>query len=55
MFFLLRPSDHTIERFIDKSRELPLSYSPTGLVRDETADRDLDEGGGRDRPRHGRL
>jgi uncharacterized protein (UPF0548 family) len=43
MFFLLRPSRHTIERFIDKSRELPLSYSPVGLVCDETAGRDFDE------------
>ena len=43
MFFLLRPSDHTIERFIDKSRELQLSYSPAGLLRDETAGRNLDE------------
>ena len=43
MFFLLRPSRHTIERFIDTSRELPLSYGPVGLVRDETAGRDLDE------------
>jgi uncharacterized protein (UPF0548 family) len=43
MFFLLRPSRGTIERFIDTSRELPLSYSPVGLVRDETAGRNLDE------------
>jgi uncharacterized protein (UPF0548 family) len=43
MFFLLRPSRHTIERFIDTSRELPLSYGPVGFVRDDTAGRDLDE------------
>jgi uncharacterized protein (UPF0548 family) len=43
MFFLLRPCRQTIERFIDKSQELPLSYSPVGLVRDETASRHLDE------------
>jgi uncharacterized protein (UPF0548 family) len=43
MFLLLRPSDYAIERFIDKSRELPLSYSPVGLVRDETAGRPLDQ------------
>jgi uncharacterized protein (UPF0548 family) len=43
MFLPLRPSGRTIERFIDNSRELQLSYSPVGLVRGETAGRDLDE------------
>jgi uncharacterized protein (UPF0548 family) len=43
MFFLLRPSDAAILRFIETSRELQLSYSPVGLVRDATARRDLDE------------
>jgi uncharacterized protein (UPF0548 family) len=43
MFFLLRPCRQTIERFIEMSQELPLSYSPVGLVRDETAGCHLDE------------
>ena len=29
-----RPSTGDITRFLDASRELPLSYAPTGIVRD---------------------
>jgi uncharacterized protein (UPF0548 family) len=43
MFLARRPSRQEIERFIDTSRELPLSYSRVGLVREETAGRNLDE------------
>jgi uncharacterized protein (UPF0548 family) len=43
MFFLRRPCRHTIERFIHKSQELPLSYSPVGIVRGETAGGNFDE------------
>jgi uncharacterized protein (UPF0548 family) len=34
MFFLRRPSRRTIERFLRQSQDLPLSYSPVGLVRE---------------------
>lgn len=33
MFFLQRPTTTAIERFLDRSRTLPLSYQPTGIVR----------------------
>jgi uncharacterized protein (UPF0548 family) len=43
MFLMRRPSPAEIERFLDRSRGLPLSYGPTGLVR-RTSDVDrLDE------------
>ena len=35
MFFARRPSPATIDAAVARSRELPLSYSPTGLVRSE--------------------
>jgi uncharacterized protein (UPF0548 family) len=38
-----RPSRQTIERFLGTSQELPLSYSPIGLVRTETVRDDIDE------------
>ncbi len=47
MFFLLRPSDDTIARFVEASRQLPLSYGPVGLVREESARRDSAQTGGR--------
>jgi uncharacterized protein (UPF0548 family) len=43
MFFALRPGRQAIERFIGQSQALPLSYSPIGLVRNETARHDIDE------------
>jgi uncharacterized protein (UPF0548 family) len=43
MFLARRPTRGFSERFIVESRELPLSYGPIGLVRDETVDRDVDE------------
>jgi uncharacterized protein (UPF0548 family) len=43
MFFLRRPSPLVIERFLDRSRELPLSYAPVGLIGDTTADRNYDD------------
>lgn len=33
MFLLRRPSRFEIERFLDRSRALPLSYGPAGIVR----------------------
>jgi uncharacterized protein (UPF0548 family) len=32
MFFLRRPSPLVIDRFLERSRELPLSYGPIGVV-----------------------
>ncbi|HKE83570.1 MAG TPA: DUF1990 domain-containing protein [Vicinamibacterales bacterium] len=37
MFLLRRPSRREIERFLDRSRRLPLSYGPTGTVRHGSA------------------
>jgi uncharacterized protein (UPF0548 family) len=36
VFFALRPSQRTVDRFIAKSQSLPLSYARVGLVRSET-------------------
>jgi uncharacterized protein (UPF0548 family) len=33
MFLMRRPSNAEIERFLDRSHDLPLSYGPTGIVR----------------------
>jgi uncharacterized protein (UPF0548 family) len=33
MFFLTRPSAGTIERFLDASRDLPISYGEAGITR----------------------
>jgi uncharacterized protein (UPF0548 family) len=33
LFFIHRPSPQDIARFLDASRELPLSYAPVGLAR----------------------
>jgi uncharacterized protein (UPF0548 family) len=43
MFLAKRPSRATIDRFLRDSQELPLSYSPVGIVRAESARDDLDE------------
>ena len=43
MFLIRRPSRQTIDRFLDESRELPLSYGPVGIVKSESAGYDLDE------------
>jgi uncharacterized protein (UPF0548 family) len=43
MFLIRRPSAHTIERFLHESRELPLSYSPVGIVQSESTGYALDE------------
>jgi uncharacterized protein (UPF0548 family) len=37
MMFLRRPSPSAIERFLRESRDLPLSYSPIGIVNDTSA------------------
>lgn len=42
MFLIRRPSTVEIDRFLDRSRRLPVSYSPIGIVRD-TADAGFDE------------
>jgi len=33
VFLVRRPSNAEIERFLDRSHNLPLSYGPTGIVR----------------------
>ena len=43
MFFAHRPSPRDIERFIDASRALPLSYAPEGLARDGAGGFRIDE------------
>jgi uncharacterized protein (UPF0548 family) len=37
MFLARRPSARAIDRFLHDSRELPLSYGPVGIVREEPA------------------
>ena len=43
MFLMRRPSRQTIDRFLLDSQQLPLSYSPIGVVRTETNRQDVDE------------
>jgi uncharacterized protein (UPF0548 family) len=43
MFFMRRPSPHTIDTFVAQSQALPLSYAPVGLVREKTTRRGVDE------------
>jgi uncharacterized protein (UPF0548 family) len=43
VFLLRRPSRREIERFIDRSHGLPLSYGPTGIVRHHPAVKRFDE------------
>jgi uncharacterized protein (UPF0548 family) len=43
MFLIRRPSAAAIDRFLDQSRELPLSYAPAGIVKEAPADRRFDE------------
>jgi uncharacterized protein (UPF0548 family) len=43
MFLTRRPSADAIHRFLDDSRELPLSYAPPGILRQETHRGRLDE------------
>jgi uncharacterized protein (UPF0548 family) len=43
MFLARRPSQDTIDRFLLDSEDLPLSYSPIGIVRTETVRQGLDE------------
>jgi uncharacterized protein (UPF0548 family) len=43
MFMARRPARDAIDRFLRDSQDLPLSYGPTGIVRDPKAARDLDE------------
>ncbi len=43
MFLARRPSLETINRFLRESQDLPLSYSPIGIVTADTARQDLDE------------
>jgi uncharacterized protein (UPF0548 family) len=43
MFLTRRPSPATIDGFVRESQDLPLSYSPTGLIRTAIAGYDLDE------------
>ena len=43
MFLARRPSPEDVERFLRASRDLPLSYSPIGIVKADSPDEDLDE------------
>ena len=43
MFLMRRPSPAEIERFLDRSRTLPLSYGPIGIVRHPSDVDRLDE------------
>jgi uncharacterized protein (UPF0548 family) len=43
MFLMHRPSAATIDRFLDQSRESPLSYAPIGIVKEPPIGRRLDE------------
>jgi uncharacterized protein (UPF0548 family) len=43
MFFLRRPLDTEIERFVASSRDLPLTYAPVGLARHGAAGFAIDE------------
>jgi uncharacterized protein (UPF0548 family) len=43
MFLRQRPSQHTIDRFLRDSQDLPLSYGPIGIVSDERQRPNLDE------------
>lgn len=43
MFFVRRPSSDDIERFLDESRTLPLSYAPIGIVQSTPAGYRFDE------------
>ncbi|HKY21691.1 MAG TPA: DUF1990 domain-containing protein [Vicinamibacterales bacterium] len=43
MFLLQRPSQQAIDRFLNDSKDLPLSYGPIGIVDGDTSGRDLDE------------
>ena len=43
MFLARRPSPEHIDLFLRESQVLPLSYSPTGIVKANTVRKDLDE------------
>jgi uncharacterized protein (UPF0548 family) len=43
MFLSRRPSPEKIDRFLRESRDLPLSYSPVGIVKADIVRQDLDE------------
>ena len=43
MFLIRRPSQLEIEQFIDRSRELPLSYDPIGVARENPGGFNIDE------------
>ena len=43
MFFIRRPSRHIIDGFLDRSRNLALTYEPIGIARDPSAGRNYDE------------
>jgi uncharacterized protein (UPF0548 family) len=43
MFFARRPSPHRIDRFLRESQGLPLSYSPIGIVKADSARQDVEE------------
>src|SRR5690349_3823385 len=43
MFLATRPSASLIDRFIESSRDLPLTYGPIGLASDGAPGYDIDE------------
>ena len=46
MFLARRPSQHEIEEFIARSRDLPLSYSPIGIAKESPRGFKVDEASG---------
>jgi uncharacterized protein (UPF0548 family) len=46
MFLARRPSQHEIEEFIARSRDLPLSYSPIGIAKESPHGFKVDEASG---------
>ena len=43
MFLMSRPSAAALDRFLNQSRGLPLSYAPTGIVKEPPIGRRVDE------------
>ena len=52
MLFFARPSQFQIEQFIDRSKELPLSYQPTGIAGEFPRGFKVDEAFAVNRSRH---
>jgi uncharacterized protein (UPF0548 family) len=46
MFLARRPSQHELEEFINRSRDLPLSYNPIGIAKESPRGFKVDEASG---------